>query len=209
MKWRRKYTVDLEYVANKNKNGYSLVEIGEEVGVPSTTLRNYLRWNGYPVYWSSHRSKVTKLAKAHRKTEYKCVTAWKSALINKYGFQGQVCGYNKIIEAHHIVEKVNGGKSTIENGSLLCPNHHAEAHAGLIDLKALLKRGELLGRPEEVNQQPSAISRSNPRDSEGSETTCKPKGEQARAPRIVDVPWYLHRNDDIVRTADMTVIKKR
>jgi hypothetical protein len=76
---------------------------------------------------------------------------------------------------------------TISNGSLLCPNHHAEDHAGLINLKvALSKRGELLGSPEQQgNQQPTHTSSINARGVNGSETTSRAKAiMDARAPRL-------------------------
>ena len=33
-------------------------------------------------------------------------------------------------DAHHIRHWVNGGPSSLENGCLLCPRHHAEIHRG-------------------------------------------------------------------------------
>jgi hypothetical protein len=97
-----------------------------------------------------------------------------------------ICGYDKIVEAHHIILAVEGGRMTIENGSILCPNHHAESHAGLIDLKiALVKQGELLENPSEKdNQQPSHISSNRiARDVKGSETNSRAKAVmETRAP---------------------------
>jgi predicted restriction endonuclease len=51
----------------------------------------------------------------------------------------EICGYDKIVEVHHIkelklfepdYEKAN----SIENLIGLCPNHHKELHFGLISL---------------------------------------------------------------------------
>lgn len=47
------------------------------------------------------------------------------------------CGYDKVVDAHHIVPKCKMGADRMENGILLCPNHHREADAGLIDEKTL------------------------------------------------------------------------
>lgn len=110
-----------------------------------------------------------------------------------------ICGYNKIVEAHHIVPATEGGQMTIKNGALVCPNHHAESHAGLIDLKvALSKRGELLENPEKDNQQPSYVS-SNlvARDIEGPETNSRAKAVmETRAlrldKRLTQEEWRRH-----------------
>lgn len=37
------------------------------------------------------------------------------------------CGYKTFVDAHHIVKRSKGGKHYINNGVLLCPNHHREA----------------------------------------------------------------------------------
>ena len=97
-----------------------------------------------------------------------------------------LCDYNVIIEAHHILPLNEGGKTSVDNGVLLCPNHHAEAHAGLFDLIALSKSGELLEKQnsllsETVNQQPSRKSSKKwlrkhiARVAEGSETRDEAK----------------------------------
>ena len=75
----------------------------------------------------------------------------------------------------------------MENGILLCPNHHAEIHAEILDINlALLKRGELLENPEKDNQQLS--HESNCKDAarvmESSTTSSRAKAVmEPRAPR--------------------------
>jgi len=68
---------------------------------------------------------------------------------------------------------------------------------------ALLKRGELLGQPEEVNQQPSCASNQKMRGTEGSETRRHAKVGRPRGPwvrkRMADHIAKTHY--DIVRTA--------
>lgn len=204
MKWRRKYNINIGELHRKHLAGYSLVDLSKQTGIPRTTINRYFDAVELPVYFNRHNLRLFIRKRAEAYHEYKCVTAWKRALIRKYGHICQVCGYDFILEAHHIVPQVDGGKSTVENGALVCPNHHAEAHAGIIDLKALLKRGELLGRPAEDNQQPSRISSGNMRDTEGSETREVSKGTSPRALRAIGIPEYLVSNrEDIVRTADI------
>ena len=101
------------------------------------------------------------------------------------------------------------------NGALLCPNQHAREHANLIDLKASLKRGELLENPEEDNQQPSRVSSEHARDTEGPETSAREKSVMApRAPRSnrrrVKEDYIKNTKSvgyDIVRAADITDIE--
>jgi len=44
--------------------------------------------------------------------------------------------------AHHIAPVCEGGKSVAENGAILCPNCHAEAHIGLIAKETLLLKAQ-------------------------------------------------------------------
>jgi AraC-like DNA-binding protein len=209
MKWRRKYNVKLEIIHTKHMAGYSLPELSEEFGIPKTTLNRYFKASNLPVFnYYYSRCKVKQEARLARYKdpdyEYKCEVSWKISLIRKFGHKCMVCGYNILVEAHHILPKVDGGKTTLSNGCLLCPNHHAEAHAGIINIIALLKRGELLGNQATDNQQPSCISSQVARDTEGSETKDEAKALSTRAPRIVGLPDYLKvNNDDIVRTANI------
>lgn len=180
MKWLDKYNVDMEEVVRLNHDeGWSLPELAEKFSVPRTTLNRYFNNLNIPVYLNSHKGLITRAVKRRNREEYVCVNAWKRALVEKYGHKCMICPYDTIIEAHHIIERVYGGKNTIENGVLLCPNHHAEAHAGLVDLVALLKSGELLGKQETAYQQPSRISSKKwlrkhlVRDAEGSETNLR------------------------------------
>lgn len=46
----------------------------------------------------------------------------------------QGCEYDKIYHIHRFVEGKNGGLYEIGNMYAICPNHHAEVHAGLIEL---------------------------------------------------------------------------
>lgn len=54
-------------------------------------------------------------------------------------FSCRICGFDLAVHAHHIVHRKNGGTTAIENLITLCPNHHALAHAGLLDSKAMIQ----------------------------------------------------------------------
>lgn len=152
MKWQRKHIVDVEEAHGRNLKGESIGTLAAEYGVPTTTLNRYLHQAGYQVLFN-RRSALRKswYTKERDREVYICSEAWKRTLVRRYGYKCMICGYDKIVEAHHVVPAVEGGKMTIANGCLLCPNHHAEAHAGLIDLTvALSKRGELLENPKSL-----------------------------------------------------------
>jgi 5-methylcytosine-specific restriction endonuclease McrA len=55
--------------------------------------------------------------------------AWGMAVKKKKGDSCEICGWSTSpCDAHHIVERNKGGKNTIENSLVLCPNHHRTAH---------------------------------------------------------------------------------
>lgn len=39
-----------------------------------------------------------------------------------------ICGFDKIVEFHHIVPKAKGGQTDLTNLVVLCPNHHKMLH---------------------------------------------------------------------------------
>jgi hypothetical protein len=43
-----------------------------------------------------------------------------------------ICGYDKFVDAHHIIPRRLNGSNHVSNGAILCPNHHKEAGAELI-----------------------------------------------------------------------------
>lgn len=61
--------------------------------------------------------------------EYTNKKAWSAAVIRKYGPKCQICGWDKArCDVHHIVPRSNGGKNTVNNGMVLCPNCHRVEH---------------------------------------------------------------------------------
>lgn len=55
--------------------------------------------------------------------------AWSDAVKLACGDQCEICGWNEgACDVHHRVARHQGGKNTVENGIVLCPNHHRIAH---------------------------------------------------------------------------------
>lgn len=192
MKWQKKFEVDIHNIHRKNLEGMSLPEISIECGIPVTTLNRYLKQAGYDIL--VNRKVITypyvisrRISKGIDFDFKKSTEPWKNSLVFHYGHKCAVCGYDKIVEAHHIIPMSEGGITSIKNGILLCPNCHAEVHAKLLDLsEALLKLGELLESSLENNQQPSRESmfRKIQRVTEGSTTNARAKAVMAtRAPK--------------------------
>lgn len=60
---------------------------------------------------------------------YKTKHSWAKAVLRFFGNKCQKCGWNKArCDAHHKIPKSEGGKNTIANGIVLCPNCHRIEH---------------------------------------------------------------------------------
>lgn len=46
------------------------------------------------------------------------------------------CGFDDVLEIHHLVPKKSGGTDDLSNLIILCPNHHAMLHHGLVQINA-------------------------------------------------------------------------
>lgn len=69
--------------------------------------------------------------------KYESDDNFKKRLVRKYGTKCAVCGYNISVDAHHIEYHSKGGSDHLENGILLCPNHHREVHLKIITKEEL------------------------------------------------------------------------
>lgn len=60
---------------------------------------------------------------------FKGAVGWREAAIRARGDACEICGWNEATcDVHHRIPKNRGGKNTIENAIVLCPNHHRIAH---------------------------------------------------------------------------------
>jgi len=148
MKWHKKYDLNLAEIYSKHLEGFSLPELSVMYGVPRTTLNRYLLDAGYQVYFNRYHRCLVDWKRRQIREEFVCVNAWKRALLERQKHECLICQYSKIVEAHHIMPQSLGGKSTRNNGILLCPNHHAEAHAGLLDQDSLFKLATVVAMVE-------------------------------------------------------------
>ena len=216
MKYAKKYKVNIQEVVTLNANGRSLPEISKTLNVPRTTLNRYLHGAGFSVIKHFRNTHIVLRARLLKREVFNTHGSWKNALIRKFGHKCAICGYSLIVESHHIISRINGGLMSIKNGVLLCPNHHAEAHAGILNVKiALIKSGELLENQMTDNQQPSLESKQNylPRVEKGSETNSQVKtvmetrvpesGKQYGRRKINSERLSEVSGQDIVQTTDI------
>lgn len=54
-----------------------------------------------------------------------------------------ICGFDLVVDVHHITPKANGGADHYTNLITLCPNHHKLAHMQIIDLEHLRRMEEI------------------------------------------------------------------
>jgi 5-methylcytosine-specific restriction endonuclease McrA len=61
--------------------------------------------------------------------EYSTKHGWTKAVIRVKGNRCENCGWDRAkCDVHHILPKSRGGKNTIDNARVLCPNCHREHH---------------------------------------------------------------------------------
>ena len=51
-----------------------------------------------------------------------------------------VCGFDLVVDVHHITSRRQGGTDAPENLVTLCPNHHRMTHAGIISIECFRGR---------------------------------------------------------------------
>lgn len=79
--------------------------------------------------------------------EYATRGSWREAIERTYGRNCMMCPEIGIGDAHHIIPMSKGGKHSLENAVVLCPNCHRKTHLGRIsvdDLLATRKRAAIL-----------------------------------------------------------------
>lgn len=60
-----------------------------------------------------------------------------TSLFKVYEAKCQVCGVEDILEVHHRIPVKNGGSNDANNLIILCPNHHAMLHCGLLLIRTI------------------------------------------------------------------------
>lgn len=84
---------------------------------------------------------------------------FRALLLLHYPSECAYCGFDvlEVLEAAHLVADAAGGQSSVDNGRLLCPNHHRALDAGLLRWNG--KSFSLSDPARPVAPAPSTISR--------------------------------------------------
>ena len=60
----------------------------------------------------------------------------KRLALRRDGARCRICGFDILVEVHHIIPRRQRGPNTLDNLITLCPNHHTMADRGLIPVEA-------------------------------------------------------------------------
>jgi hypothetical protein len=61
----------------------------------------------------------------------------KRLALRRDGARCRICGFDMLVEVHHMIARRHRGPNTLDNLITLCPNHHTMADRGLIPVEAL------------------------------------------------------------------------
>ncbi len=158
---KRKLKINKEWIRERYEDrGMTLKEIADEYGCNWRSIQRRCNYFGIPLREPIIRRSVMN-RKFIIKDEFSDIKSLKNAMVKIFGYDCMYpgCIYNKFIELHHVDgtntntnkegKTVSHRKHTcnrISNSVLLCPNHHAEADAGLItkeQLKEIITSREL------------------------------------------------------------------
>lgn len=101
---------------------------------------------GKVIYRAPHQMEESRAYACSRRCQYiivanklrgKPLTDPRRIALRRDGGRCVVCGFDELVEIHHIVPKREGGIDVVDNLVALCPNHHGLADRGLISREDL------------------------------------------------------------------------
>lgn len=136
-----------------HKVGKNFSALGKEINRDHTTaLHHYHSKKDLPYYTSFIQSNLENIDElksgpfrehfegqklrftslSNRKRPYQII-------YKKYNGKCMVCLFDEVVEIHHVIPKYLGGEDNEENLILLCPNHHALADRGMLQIKGVME----------------------------------------------------------------------
>lgn len=119
--------LEKEFITNKK----TINQIAHEFGCSWDTVRKRLMRLGFPMRLSDAYQKSKRKRTAVESKQFQ------KRLLRLYGYKCAICGYDKFVNCHHVERWAKTENNSVENGIVLCPNHHAEADYGIISPEEL------------------------------------------------------------------------
>ena len=128
-----KYVVSEKFLINEYKEKKRAIQdIAHEIGCSNYVVRKRLK--KYKIPFNMEKDK-----RGIKERETKDFRDFHNKIIKKYNYSCAICGYDRFVNAHHIIPWSKSADNSIENGICLCPNHHSEAHRGILSEEELRK----------------------------------------------------------------------
>lgn len=129
-----KYHITEEYLEKEYLTARKTInQIAAEFGCSWDTIYKRIKKYNFPL---RNRKMFYRNGSKRTTTDHK---RFQRMMFKVYGYKCAICGYNKFVNAHHIESWAKDKNDSLENGILLCPNHHAEADYGIITPEELRK----------------------------------------------------------------------
>ncbi len=122
------------FVALARLNEFSYSEIGEYLKRDHTTIINLAR-KAEADDTLMEIAKSIVLDKGKGPVGSRLTESPYKKTYEKYQGKCAVCGFDDVVEIHHILPRRVGGTDALENLILLCPNHHAMIDKGMLFIK--------------------------------------------------------------------------
>jgi hypothetical protein len=123
------------------KLGFSLSSIGKYLNRDHTTIINMINVVGkYPYIEMIANKYSDRLLLSNIKLKIDTRYKKYSHIYERFGGKCAVCGFDEVIEIHHIIPKYIGGGDDPNNLIVLCPNHHALVHSGQLKIGDIDKK---------------------------------------------------------------------
>ena len=127
-----KKLIEREFIHNRK----TINQIASEIGCSWDAVRHKIVRYGFKLNPS--------MGDGGKRTTTDCRT-FQKRILREYGYRCQICGYDKFVNCHHIEKWSKNKNDSVENGIVLCPNHHAEADYGIItpqELQAFKRKSD-------------------------------------------------------------------
>ena len=125
------------FIALARKNLFSYTTIGRILKKDHSTIIYSIKNTAYDGWIKDiiEKYKVVDFETKQKKIIKMKLSGKYGYLHHIYGGRCAACGFDEVIEVHHIIPKHLGGTDDQDNLIILCPNHHSLADRGMLEIK--------------------------------------------------------------------------